>query len=224
MVFGLNKIKRILCFFKSEEYNRKDFGKIGAHTIIKAGSQLVPQNMYLDDYVLIQNGNNFISHKGKLIVKKYSVISSGCIIVPSSHKLKVGVPFFLSAKEHIGDVDSDIIIEEDCWIGAGCILLPNVHIGRGVVVGAGAVVTKNIQPYSVAVGNPAKVIATRYDLDSCLKHEKKIYSIKEQMDEKKLKGLFDQQYNNLKPIGNGSITESDKKIIGQFFQEIKDNE
>lgn len=53
-----------------------------------------------------------------------------------------------------------IRIEDDCWIGAGVIILPNVTIGRGSTVGAGSVVTKSIPPYSVALGTPAKVIKT----------------------------------------------------------------
>lgn len=51
-----------------------------------------------------------------------------------------------------------ICIEDEVWIGGGAILLPGVTIGKGSVVGAGAVVTKDIPPYSVAVGNPARVI------------------------------------------------------------------
>ncbi|OJD35220.1 nodulation protein l [Diplodia corticola] len=51
-------------------------------------------------------------------------------------------------------------IEDDCWIGGQVIILPGVTIGRGCTVGAGAVVTKDLPPYSVAVGSPAKVIKT----------------------------------------------------------------
>ena len=54
-----------------------------------------------------------------------------------------------------------ITIEDDCWLGSGVRVLDGVTIGRGSVVGAGAVVTKNIPPYSVAVGVPAKVISRR---------------------------------------------------------------
>ena len=46
------------------------------------------------------------------------------------------------------------------WIGGGAILLPGVTIGKGSVIGAGAVVTKDIPPYTVAVGNPARVLRT----------------------------------------------------------------
>lgn len=53
-----------------------------------------------------------------------------------------------------------IRIEDDCWIGGNVTILPNVTIGRGCTVGAGAVVTKSLPPYSVALGAPAKVVKT----------------------------------------------------------------
>lgn len=50
------------------------------------------------------------------------------------------------------------VIEDDVWIGANAVVVPGVHIGRHSVIGAGSVVTKDVPPYSVAVGNPARVI------------------------------------------------------------------
>ena len=55
-----------------------------------------------------------------------------------------------------------LVLEEDCWIGAGSIILPQVSvIGKGAIVGAGSVVTKNIEPYTVVAGNPACKIGDR---------------------------------------------------------------
>ena len=54
-----------------------------------------------------------------------------------------------------------IKIEDDVWLGVGSTVLDGVTIGKGSVIGAGAVVTKNIPPYSVAVGVPANVIKER---------------------------------------------------------------
>lgn len=54
-----------------------------------------------------------------------------------------------------------VIIEDDVWIGARVCILPGVVIGKGSVIGACAVVSKSIPPYSVAVGNPAKVVKSR---------------------------------------------------------------
>ena len=60
-----------------------------------------------------------------------------------------------------GAISAPVLIEEDCWIGSGAVITKGVTIGRGSVIGARAVVTKNIPPYSVAVGIPATVIKSR---------------------------------------------------------------
>lgn len=54
-----------------------------------------------------------------------------------------------------------VVIEDDVWIGARVIILPGVRVGRGSVLGAGAVVTRDVPPYSVAAGNPARVMKDR---------------------------------------------------------------
>jgi acetyltransferase-like isoleucine patch superfamily enzyme len=60
-----------------------------------------------------------------------------------------------------GNSYKGITIEDDCWLGSGVRVLDGVTIGKGSVIGAGAVVTKNIPPYSIAVGVPAKVVSKR---------------------------------------------------------------
>ncbi len=67
---------------------------------------------------------------------------------------------FPNVENRINTIDEGkpIDIENDVWIGANCIILPGVSIGRGSVIGAGSVVTKDIPPYVVAAGNPARII------------------------------------------------------------------
>ena len=57
--------------------------------------------------------------------------------------------------------DQPIIIEDDVWIGSRVTILPNIRIGKGSIVGAGAVVTKNVPSYSIVAGNPSKIIGKR---------------------------------------------------------------
>ena len=57
----------------------------------------------------------------------------------------------------------DIIIDSDVWIGYGAIVLSGVHISQGAVVAAGAVVTKDVPPYAIVGGNPARIIRYRFD-------------------------------------------------------------
>ncbi len=58
-----------------------------------------------------------------------------------------------------------VVIGNDVWIGHGSVILPGVKIGNGAIVGSLSVVTKDIPPYSIAVGNPARVIRNRFPKD-----------------------------------------------------------
>ena len=71
---------------------------------------------------------------------------------------------FSSTEERIraqGVTRGPIVIEDDCWLASGVIVTSGVRIGRGTVVGAGSVVTRDLPEFSVAAGNPAKVIRSR---------------------------------------------------------------
>lgn len=57
--------------------------------------------------------------------------------------------------------DADVIIEDDVWIGAGSVIVAGVTIGKGCVIGSNSVVTKDIPPFSVVAGIPAKIIRSR---------------------------------------------------------------
>ncbi len=58
----------------------------------------------------------------------------------------------------IPPVQGKIYLKNDCWLGAGAIILPNITIGEMSIVGAGAIVTKDVDPYTIVGGNPAKEI------------------------------------------------------------------
>lgn len=77
-------------------------------------------------------------------------ISAGCSIAAITHSEQI-------TTRHHG-IELPVIIEEDCWLGTGAIVLPGVRIGRGSIIGAGAVVTKDVPALSIAVGVPARVV------------------------------------------------------------------
>lgn len=56
-----------------------------------------------------------------------------------------------------------VVVGDDVWIGARAILLPGIRIGDGAIVGAGAVVTKDVPPYAVVAGNPARIVRSRLE-------------------------------------------------------------
>lgn len=97
--------------------------------------------------------------------------SGGCKIIIQDNCL-IGPYVLIRAADHCfddttrpintqGHKPGNIIIEEDCWIGGHVTITKNVTIGRGSVIGANSVVTRDIPPFSVAAGNPAKVIRSR---------------------------------------------------------------
>ena len=84
-------------------------------------------------------------------------IAGNCMIISANH-------IFENREKPIceqGLERRNIVIEDDVWIAGGVHIMSGVTIGKGSVIGAGSVVTKNIPPYSVAVGSPAKVIKNR---------------------------------------------------------------
>lgn len=92
-------------------------------------------------------------------IGKDCLIASHCGIYANNH-------IYSDPKRTINQQERSykgITIEDDCWLGTGVRVVDGITIGRGSVIGAGAVVTKDLPPYSIAVGVPAKVIARRED-------------------------------------------------------------
>jgi acetyltransferase-like isoleucine patch superfamily enzyme len=83
----------------------------------------------------------------------------------------IGLPMFSSPR---GD-QHNITIEDDVWIGFGSIILSGVTIGRGAIVAAGSIITKDVSPYSIVASPAAKKIAERFSTEEIIEHEKRMY-------------------------------------------------
>lgn len=68
-----------------------------------------------------------------------------------------------------------IRIEDDTWIGFGAVILSGVTVGRGAIVAAGSVVTKDVPPYAIVGGNPAKILSFRFDEAQIREHERLLH-------------------------------------------------
>lgn len=81
-----------------------------------------------------------------------------CMIFTANHMMnRTDIPMRLQKHEPARPV----VIEDDVWIGGRVIILPGVRVGKGSVIGAGSVVTRDVAPYSIVAGNPAKLIRMR---------------------------------------------------------------
>lgn len=99
----------------------------------------------------------------RVSIGRHCIISDFCYIGGLNHRSdRTDVPIALQGVERRGGV----VVGDDVWIGAGAAVLDGVRIGGGSIIGAGAVVTGDIPPYSVAVGVPARVVRSRRPADA----------------------------------------------------------
>jgi virginiamycin A acetyltransferase len=108
----------------------------------------------------------------QLSIGKYTSIASNVLIVLANHRtdtvttypFKLHKPYWPSAPRTSTDFTTrgNVVIGNDVWIGAGVTIMPGVTVGHGAVLGAQGVVTKNVEPYQIVGGNPAKVIRHRF--------------------------------------------------------------
>jgi len=115
-------------------------------------------SIVLNDYSSM-NSNVHINSScgGKIIIGSYCLIGPGVVFRTASHRyMKKSV---IIRKQ--GHDCGDIILGNDVWLGANVVVLGGVTLGEGCVVGAGAVVTRSVPPYSVVLGVPARVVKFR---------------------------------------------------------------
>ena len=132
--------------------------------------------------ITIEAGAVLFTTRAKLIIKQHFVAGPGLTIITGDHMPILG-RFFDTVSDSDKDrldkghqYDQDVVIEEDVWCGANVTILKGVTIGRGSIIAAGAVVTKDIPRYSVAGGVPAKVIKRRMTDEDISFHESRLYS------------------------------------------------
>lgn len=160
-----------------------------------------PSLVFLHDYSRIQGGNIIFNYTGKFIMKEYSEASYGLYVVTGNHIPTVGIPQYMLSISHINDNETDIIVEEDVWLGIRVTLIAGAHIGRGAIVGACSLVNKDIPPYAIAVGVPAKIKGCKFTIDQIIEHEKVLYPEEKRFSREYLEELFKTYYSDKKTIG-----------------------
>ena len=133
----------------------------------------VAKNIFHADLVSVGKSTygtlNVISTKpqSKLVIGNFCSIADEVVFIlnsdhPTTHLSTFPFKYFFEGEiEAISN--GDIIIDDDVWIGYGAKILSGIHIGQGAIIGAGAVVTKDVPPYAIVGGVPAKLIRYRFD-------------------------------------------------------------
>lgn len=147
--------KRVLTFNKLLNRNRKKKNLTKRGAVIEDTAEIGNAEFYGKFKNLIIGSNTSIGQvkialHDKVIIGNYVCINDGVQLLTASHDTK---------DPNWGQIKKEIIIEDYAWIATNAIILPGVHIGVGAVVGAGAVVAKNVLPHQVVIGNPAKPLS-----------------------------------------------------------------
>ena len=114
---------------------------------------------YCDYGTNIEVGKNFFANYNCTILDVAKVrVGDNCQMAPNVAVYTAGHPIHPAARNSGYEYGKEVVIGDNVWIGGNAVICPGVHIGDNVVVGAGSVVTKDIPDWSIAAGNPCRVI------------------------------------------------------------------
>jgi galactoside O-acetyltransferase len=127
--------------------------RVGRHSMLylRPGATLgIGDNTVIGHYANLRPG-------GRMSIGCDVRIGQFVSVLGDNHRFdRTDVPIYQQGEE-----PHDVTIEDNVWVGAQAVILPGIRIGTGSVIGAGAIVTRDVPPFSVAVGNPARVIRSR---------------------------------------------------------------
>ncbi len=168
IVDGFNGLKKN--YFSSR---RDRYGFIDATAKVYMPGQGSKQNVYLYENTIVHEYHNFITTKGKFVMKKNAIAALGLTVITANHGV-TNIGDYPGGQGWSDIYGVDVLVDEDVWIGAHVTLCPGTYIQRGVIVATGSVCvkTKHYPPYSIIGGNPAKFIKFRFTFQQQIEHEK----------------------------------------------------
>lgn len=177
ILVGMGKLSWELSRFGErlkKEYITSQFKSIGEHCYLGRDLKLTPQNITLGNHVSIGAGSVIQSSHGEIIIGDHVMLGPNVHIHGGNHIFtEIGCYIDEAPPKKMGQ-DGKIVIEDDVWIGSCSIILKGVHIGRGSVIGGGAIVTKDVPPYSIYMNKIEPIIRKRFSDEEIKEHEQQI--------------------------------------------------
>jgi len=128
-----------------------------------------PGSVHIGDFTTIQDRCQIY---GDLYIGAHCIFARNALVISTEHVIREKPTWLISdqdvlyaelVRENARPRGQKIWIEEDCWLGWGCTIMPGVYIGRGAVIGSNSVVTRNVAPYEIHGGVPNRRISERFD-------------------------------------------------------------
>ena len=142
--------------------NRSDFAGIRSvvkELLGKSDGAFINPPFYCDYGKHIETGKNFFANYNCTLLDVARIrIGDNCQMAPNVAIYTAGHPIHPMSRNSAYEYGKEVTIGDNVWIGGNTVICPGVHVGDNVVIGAGSVVTKDIPDWSMAAGNPCKVI------------------------------------------------------------------
>jgi acetyltransferase-like isoleucine patch superfamily enzyme len=129
------------------------------------------KTMEIGSDVYIGPGAVFQASESAIHIASKVLFGPRVTIMGGDHNSRHIGEYMYDVKTKSPEDDLPVRIETDVWVGTGAIILKGVTIGRGAIVAAGALCTKDVPPYSISGGIPAKVLGYRFTPEEIVKHE-----------------------------------------------------
>jgi acetyltransferase-like isoleucine patch superfamily enzyme len=174
---------------------RPAFQKYGKNFIFDPDGQYTFDKITVGDDVSIGHGAIFWASESSIHVGNKVMFAPYVTIMGGNHNDKFIGRFMFDVQEKRPEDDQAVTVEDDVWVASNVIILKGVTLGRGCIIGAGAVVTIDVPPYSIAAGVPAKIIKFRFDYETICQHDALLYPPEKRLsvdDLRRLKSIYDQ--------------------------------
>lgn len=160
----ISPFKKSLCF------------RAGKRVLICKKCKANWNNVSIGNDVSINEGALFLCSRAKVIIGDKVMFGPNVTIITGDHRTDLVGRFMsdVTDNEKKPENDQDVIFEGDNWIGANVTILKGVKIGFGAIIGAGSLVNKDVPPFSVFCGYPARLIKYRFDNDTIKIHLEKL--------------------------------------------------
>lgn len=169
-------IKRVIRKFAPIKYGSKGENcRITSNIIVNgANNVFLGNNIYIGPYAILYSATS------NIYIKDNVIIGPRVSMMTANHPInKIGVAI-IDNHEIDDKCSANIVVNEDVWIGANVVILKGVSIGRGAVIAAGAIVNKDVDPYDIVGGVPARKIGKRFTKEQISEHERILYNLNKQ--------------------------------------------
>ncbi len=156
------------------QYKLSRLAQHGKNCHIEGGVNISYSNVYLGNNVFIPAGATFLSSNAKIHIGDNVMFGPNVMIATGNHRTDVVGSYMIDVKEKRPEDDQDVVIENDVWVGMNAIILKGVHIGEGSIIGAGAIITKDIPPFSIVTNAGGMKIRERFTPDQIALHHQLI--------------------------------------------------